>query len=1165
MKVSKGIPFKVLTTAALSVMLLSSTYASAETPNDGVSDEITLQDILKQGHEILMADQGQATDEASNDPMDYRNVKNGKNPFKANQDVRVIVELDQPTDQAAATSSENIQDEVISKLPKGQAKSVRHRFHTGFNGFSMETKFKDLKDIQKIDGVKRIHIARTFTAAADESKGLVQAQKVWQSIGYEGEGMLVAVVDSGVDYKHKDLTLTDKGKAQEKLNTTNIQAKLASTETVNDVWYNDKVPTGYDWADNDNDVFPYANPHGMHVSGIISANGNESANGVKGIASGAQILAEKVFSDKGGGGAQEDDIIAGIQHAVEMGADVINMSLGSDAGPVSESEDPVQQAIREATEQGVLVVVAGGNASYSSKNNVMMSSLLPYADNPDIGVVGSPGVSPFALSVASYENNSINYNTVRLSEGTVLAYQDQTYSGFVLGDKLDPNKEYEIVYGVEGKDADIKNMDLTGKIMICQPKNPYSSYLYVQIYAQRKGAVATIFVPPTVMKDYSQVQFNPSPAIPVVTTSKSDGKSVIEKLQAGQKITMKLSKGTWIDNPLKNNVSNFSSWGTPENLDFKPEITGVGGQIYSTIPKNKYQVMSGTSMATPQVAGGAALLMEAMKNKGLGKSEETALLAKLALMNTSSIIADPRTNNVLPYSPRMQGSGIMQIASAINTPVLLRNKRASLEQAGSVALHEIGDTHFNLKLEMQALDGKDVPDSMEYKVVVDVLTDETTHASYDLAPFGFKTRENDYLTTKTTRIEGANVHVNGGDAITIKRGKQKELSIDVKLPENLKKNTFVEGFVRLVPTSSNKSDKVVPLSMPYMGFYGKWDEPKNIDPSAEKNDAFLGYTTLWDDITDGPLALDPVTHKYNAVRVGTSPYSIANGVIPSFTVLRNLSELEAYILDKDGNQVNYLGNYSDFTGEPWKFQKNIMSIGDTYYNIDVDSYYWKGQDKNGNTLPDGDYKYVLRSTLDVPGARPQTTEIPVKLDSKAPHASNIQVTPTADGKYQISFDVADNEGGVGFAQAVVYLDGNYNVLKPGLTSFIVKKEPKSIVVMAEDAAYNEGYTVWGDTSYIKSSMLIQYMTVQNYTKVNENSPAKIIAFSDNKLHWKFYIKDANGNVVFTKEYPLEDEIRFTWAPGPEIPNGTYTLYADGENVEGFKVTATASSKINVLH
>ncbi|WP_280849646.1 S8 family serine peptidase [Gottfriedia endophytica] len=1155
----KKLPFKVLTTAALTLMLLSSTIAFADdTPTDA-GEELSLQDVLNMGKATIKADLNHDASDATDDslaidPFDYRNIRKS-NSFSPDQNVRVIVELD--------SSDTKNQDDVISKLPKNSGK-IRHRFHTGFNGFSMETKFKDLKDVQKIDGVKSIHIARTFTEAADESKGLVQAQKVWQSLGYQGEGMLVAVVDSGVDYKHKDLTLTDKGKAQEKLTTTNIISKLDTTN-VNDVWYNDKVPTGYDWADNDNDVFPAGSPHGMHVSGIISANGNEATGGVEGIAPGAQILAEKVFSNAGGG-AQEDDIIAGIQHAVQMGADVINMSLGTDAGPVSETEDPVQQAIREATEQGVLVVVAGGNAAYSSKNGLLKSSLEPYADNPDVGTVGSPGVSPYALSVASYENNSIEMNTLHLSDGSDLPYQDQTYSGFVLGDILDPAKQYDVVYGVEGKDTDIKNLDLNGKIMICQPKNTYSNWSYVQNYAKAKGAVATIFVPPTTMKDNPQISFNPS-SIPVVTTSKADGQNLIAKLQAGQKISVKLSNGTWIDNPIKNTVSYFSSWGTPETLDFKPEITGVGGQIYSTIPNNKYQVMSGTSMATPQVAGGAALLMQAMKAKGFGKSEDSALLAKLALMNTSSIIQDPRTNNTLPYSPREQGSGLMQIQNAINTPVVVMNKRASLEQAGSVALHELGDTHFNMKLEMDAFDGKDVPDSMEYKVVVDVLTDEREHQTYDDSVFGFGVRENDYNTTKMTRITGADVHVNGGEAITIKRGKKKEVNIDIKLPDTVKKNTFVEGFVRFIPTDNNKSDKVVPLSMPYMGFYGNWDEPKNIDPAPWENNAFLGYTVLWDNISDSPLGMDPLTGKFNPSTIGTSPLSASEGVIPSFTVLRNLSRLEYVIKNQDGKIVRHIGDFSEFTpdGTPWKFTKNIMSTGNTYYNIDLDSYYWKGEDDFGNTLPDGDYKFVLQSTLDVPGARLQETPIPVKLDSVAPVVSNIQVTQLPNGKYQISFDAIENEGGVGFFEGALWVDGVNYFLRPGVTTQIVNKLPKNVTVMAQDRAYNEGFAVWGDPSLTKPSTLIPFFTVQNYKSVNEKSPAHIIAFADNKLDWHFYIKDANGNVVYTKDVAKEDQVRFDWAPGADIPNGAYTIYADAVNKQGFKVTSSVTNKINVVH
>ncbi|MBG9450986.1 hypothetical protein ABE67_17115 [Cytobacillus firmus] len=1161
MKVKKGVPYKVLASALAAAMLFGGTV-SAQGAQDDEINAPSVEDIVKQGQKIFLDQQYQAEANAV-DKLGYKDLKEKglTKPYEPNEVLRVIVEVEQPTDiektkQSKKSKMKAKQDEVISALSKKKSfKKVKHRFFEGFNGFSLETEFRNVKEIQDIPGVTNVHIARTFQPSMGASKELVQAQKVWERHGYEGEGLLVAVVDSGLDYTHQDMTLTDEGKDKQKWSEEGIQAKLADT-AIHDVWYSDKVPTGYDWADEDTDVIPrgqYGSPHGMHVAGTVGANGNEENDGVKGIAPGVQLLAEKVFSDNGGG-AYEDDIIAGIEHAVTMGADVINMSLGSDAGFVGEENDPIQKSIREATEQGTLVVVAGGNSSYSTKNNIMEASAKPYAENPDIGTVGEPSVSPFALSVASYENTKWHMNALSDEKGLQLPYQDQTHVNFKLSKVLTPGESYELVNVGEGKTADFAGKDVTGKIVVAKPNQKYGLYTYVQSEARKNGAKAVILVPPHDEADFPFLYFSPY-LTPAATTSKEDGNALISQLSKGQTVKMQMSKGVWVDNADKDNMSDFSSFGTPHTLDFKPELSAPGGGIYSTVPGNDYEIMSGTSMAAPHVAGGSALLLQALYEKGLPQSKETALKAKIALMNTSKIIQDPRSSSQVPYSPRVQGSGLMQIQNAIKTPVLVTNKNAPLEQAGAVALKEINEkAHF--KLNVEALRDADVKD-LEYKVYVDVLTDETETKEFDLDNDG-KLDAKEYLTMTSKRISGASAIVNGekvtdekGKTLKIKPGQNKSLDVQIQLPDSLKKETFVEGYVRLVPTGKN-SDAAVPLTIPYMGYFGQWDKPQNLDPAAWEKDAFLGYTVLWNDEgAQFPMGYDPYTGTFNMDRIVISPNAVLPGVFPTFTALRNLQKTEMYVENDKGEMINYLGDFSEFTGKPWKFRKNIMAFRDYMIN----GYLWNVKNQHGQFVEDGTYQYVIKTTLDYKDAKHQEVRLPVHVDSVAPIVSDIQVQPK-DGQYEISFKSEDNKGGSGYNGAIIWYNGKYMPLEPGKTSALVKEEPKSVVVMGIDHAFNQSYAVWGDPSYIDEGMLVSYFSVYPNKNVNANTPAGINAFANNRVNWKVYIKDEAGKIVDTINVENEHEIHLKWTPDADLPNGTYTISADVSNKQGFKVTTS---------
>lgn len=130
--------------------------------------------------------------------------------------------------------------------------------------------------------------------------------------------MKVAIIDSGVDYTHPDLKANYIG--------------------------------GYDTVDEDNDPMD-GNVHGTHVAGIIAGNGK-----IKGVAPNASILAYRVMND--GGTGTTDDIIQGIERAIQDGADVLNLSLGQD---LNVPDQPVTLTLERAAKLGVTAVVSNGN------------------------------------------------------------------------------------------------------------------------------------------------------------------------------------------------------------------------------------------------------------------------------------------------------------------------------------------------------------------------------------------------------------------------------------------------------------------------------------------------------------------------------------------------------------------------------------------------------------------------------------------------------------------------------------------------------------------------------------------------------------------------------------------------------------------------------------
>ena len=237
--------------------------------------------------------------------------------LKAEEDkqVRVIVELDKTSvldeankrNMSLSSLSESFkeekkkelkseQDEVIAEIKKSNIEAdtsdVRN-YDTVFNGVALNVKAGDIEKIDDIDGVKNVYISEEFERPLLTSSSEMTGAAFAGNLDYKGEGTVVAVIDSGLDYNHKAFTLDNESKAR--LSEAEVN-KLIEEKGLSGRYYTPKIPYGYNYYDFNTNLYDsYGVMHGMHVSGIVGANDKEKD--LYGVAPNAQILALKVFSD----------------------------------------------------------------------------------------------------------------------------------------------------------------------------------------------------------------------------------------------------------------------------------------------------------------------------------------------------------------------------------------------------------------------------------------------------------------------------------------------------------------------------------------------------------------------------------------------------------------------------------------------------------------------------------------------------------------------------------------------------------------------------------------------------------------------------------------------------------------------------------------------------
>lgn len=265
---------------------------------------------------------------------------------------------------------------------------------------------------------------------------------VKESNSKEGEGVLIAVLDNSFQLDHEcytDLSASEVKYTEAQMKELTSNSKLnAKADSKGDLYYNNKIPFHYDYANNDTDVLNTSENHGVHVSSIAAANGTYT-----GIAPKAQLALMKVFPDSGSG-ASDSTVLRALNDCAKLGVDVINMSLGSslydspedraseESAGSSESDytyNTAFRAFKKLTERGVQFAVSAGNEGRGNyvKDSERTSDYGLYpnlpTDQAELGILGSYANSSYASIVAS----------ARLSDDTSLSdagYYRKKVSGF---------------------------------------------------------------------------------------------------------------------------------------------------------------------------------------------------------------------------------------------------------------------------------------------------------------------------------------------------------------------------------------------------------------------------------------------------------------------------------------------------------------------------------------------------------------------------------------------------------------------------------------------------------------------------------------------------------------------------------------------------------------
>ena len=450
-------------------------------------------------------------------------------------------------------------------------------------------------------------------------------------------------------------------------------------------------------------------------------------------------------------------------------------------------------------------------------------------------------------------------------------------------------------------------------------------------------------------------------------------------------------------------MSDFSSWGVSPDMRLKPEVTAPGGNIYSSVPGGGYQYMSGTSMATPQITGVSAVVLERVQNDPLFSSmsaRQKADVVQNLIMGTAVPVADPNASSGAYYSPRKQGAGLVNVQAATTSSVYPTVNGAT---DASRPKAELGDGtkgwHFDVTL--HNLSG--------------------TAATYDLSAQALSENISGGLFTgSSTDWNGKGVSVSfSNNSVTVPAKGEATVGIDVTpgsqfaqwVSANAPSGTFLDGFVRFTARTNGQSD----MTVPYLGFYGSWGTPSIFDQMVSEGDGHAASSAIYNGQNGSLLGYNPLVKgrdregRPNADRYVISR-STASGaptaITPRTGTLRSVHTMTTTYANEAGKSV------ASFTStQNWKSVYNSDERRMTWVEENHESRSINLNDYKYLRLPDGKYTLTIAATNDGPSPTKQSLTYNFRVDTKAPV---VERATLSNGGSTLNVEISDESPLAGF-------------------------------------------------------------------------------------------------------------------------------------------------------